>query len=92
MTFIIEPLNEGQEMNARTRFEGDLKQVLGRAYTIACEMTGLLPDCTITARVRLESKSLNFYTDTTWERIVSWDGHVINGLTGKRITHIWNNS
>ena len=92
MTFIIEPLNEGQEMNAMSRFQGNLRQVLGRASTIACEMTRLLPDCTITVRVRRESKSLNFYTDTTWERIVSWDGHVINGVTGKRVRHAWNNS
>jgi hypothetical protein len=80
--FSLEPLNEGQEMNARVWHKGTVKSAVNTAATMVTHLHTALPGCSITVRVRRESKSVNHYTDEAWGRIVMPSGLVLNELTG----------
>ena len=83
MTFILEPLNENQEMNA-------MQTVTAKSPRAACDVAGrmagaiqaAMPDCSITVRVRMKSKSRAKYTEEKGGFIVRANGDVCEEETG----------
>jgi len=83
MKYILEPLNEGQEMNCMVPFEGTHRAMLSRAYDIAKALDAAL-GCDITVRSRRRSKLKFSYGDEMTGIRVYPDGTVWNEQTGDR--------
>ena len=52
MKYIIEPFNEGREMNCRHEIKGKQAVVLAKASCIAAAIQAVLPQCSISCEVR----------------------------------------
>lgn len=57
MKYTLEPLNEGQSMNASVECEGTIKKAKIRAQSIAYGLARVLTGCSITCRVHHDEKS-----------------------------------
>lgn len=55
MKFILEPLNEGQSMNAQVQCKGTEATATARARLIAYKLALVLEGCSITCRITTES-------------------------------------
>lgn len=78
MKYTLEPLNEGEGMNARTVFFGTRQEACQKAFLIASTMQQLLPDCTITCQMQTKSQGLR----GTAGIIALCDGTFIDGEKG----------
>jgi hypothetical protein len=80
MKYILEPLNEGQDMNCRVLIKGSKAVALARAETLAQALQTQLLGCSITVRVSRDIPNLNYHTSEkeSAEIIVTPDGKRVN--------------
>jgi len=71
MKYIIEPLNENQEMNCRVKFSGNKAEAFKKAVGIASAMQAVLDGASITCRIRPAYKGQALYADESAEAIIA---------------------
>lgn len=87
MRYIIEPLNERQEMNCHVKFAGKKSGVIDKAINIASALQGHLTGNDITCRIRKAARHGSFLIadESGQSIIVTPDGRVLDEATGNSI-------
>lgn len=85
MNYILEPLNENQDMNCMVKFSGSKSAAGKKAIGIAAALQAQLDGASITCRVRKTAVNSSAYTDEAGGFIATATGAVLDEASGNPV-------
>jgi len=85
MNYILEPMNENQEMNCKVKFSGTKAAAAKKAIGIAAALQSQLDGASITCRVRIAAACDVHYTGEDCGFTATPVGQLLDGATGNPI-------